>query len=259
MRRAVVAIKDTPHYRRDAFVAGLRRLGYAIVERNDRPAAGDVLLSWNLTAMDREKERYERAGGLVLVAENAYLAPPGAGPMYALARGGHNGSGAHPAPDGSARWDALGITLKPWRGAGLHILVCAQRGIGSRTIASPHGWHQTTAAAIRRVSNRPVVIRPHPGLSKSAKPLQADLQNAWAVVVWASAAGVRALAEGVPVFHTAPHWICAEAAPRLDLKSIEHPLTDDAARLRAMRSMAAAQWSVEEIATGEALKRTIEC
>lgn len=253
MPRAYSLIRTSPHYRHEAFVAGLRRAGYAVTQGfPDRGAPGDVMVIWNRYGIyERNAERFEGQGGTVLVAENGYWGKDAGGVQYyALARRGHNGSGWWP-DGGRERLDRLGIELKPWRADGGHILICAQRGIGSRTMASPMDWHNTAARRLRALTKREIVVRPHPEdvNLRGAKlpPLEEQMRGAWAVVVWSSTSGVKALLEGIPVLYDAPHWICSGAAARLD--SVKAPFLGD--RLPALQRMAWAQWTVAEIASGE--------
>lgn len=261
MKRALITLRDTPHYRREAFEAGFKALGYTLVKRLDDPKPGDAVCFWNLVpGTEKVAEQFRKAGASVIVTENGYLTPPGQPGMYAISRDGHCGSGSFPVGDDS-RWRALGVPLKPWRSDGKHILVVGQRGIGSRLMASPHCWHQKIAAKLQTVTRRPIVVRPHPGAHGRGRPLADDLRNAWAVVVWSSACGVQALVEGIPVFYAAPHWICSAAAPRLTLnpEQIETRQVGDIDRLSALERMAWGQWTYQEIATGAPLKGVLEC
>jgi len=120
---------------------------------------------------------------------------------------------------------------------------------------SPDGWHNDAARRLRAITKRPVRIRPHPGgkPDPNAPTLEQDMQGAYAVVVWASSSGVKALISGLPVFYEAPHWIASPAARR-GIEEIDRPLMDDAARRSAFESMAWAQWNLAEIASGEPFK-----
>lgn len=252
-------VKAQPHYRREAFESGLKACGFKIVQRLDDPRPGDCLLTWNLTGLDRLAWLFKQRGAKVIVAENAYLTPEGVPQMYALSEGGHNGAGKIPfQPDDGSRWRALGVTLKPWRTDGKHILVCGQRGIGSQEMASPHGWHQRFAEKLQRVTSRPVRVRAHPGHGGRGRPLADDLNGAWAVVVWNSSVGVHALAAGIPVFYAAPHWICARAAVPLAKADIERPNLSYLDREEAMVRMAWGQYHHQEIATGDPIRRVLE-
>lgn len=263
---AVLRIRPAPHYRREAFIHGLLRAGYLLQDEymvfRDHPrlTRNDVMLTWNYVEQVKE---WTLRGGTVLVAENGYIGRDTGGvQLYALARDGHNGSGRWP-DGGPERWRALNIEVKPWRAPGAHIVVRGQRGIGSPTMASPPQWHDKTALDLAAYTRRFRVIQRHPGkpANDPAKldELLAGLENAWAMCIWSSAAGVRALVEGVPVIYCAPHWICEGAAVR-GIENIEHPKRDDAARLAALQRMAWAQWTIEEIASGEpfALLRELE-
>lgn len=190
--------------------------------------------------------------GTVIVAENGYLEGPG-GPYCALAVGGHNGSGRHAARS-RTRLERLGVAFKPWRETGSHILVCPSRGLRSSVVRQPERWAENTVARLKALTGREVRIRPHPGNWKANPPkvpIEDDLRGAWACVIWASSAGVKSLIDGVPVIYTAPHWICAEAAGNR-IEDIESPPMPD--RTPAFERLAAAQWSLAEIASGEAFR-----
>ena len=259
MRRAYCALKTRPHYRHEAFHAGLQAAGFHVETRlpSAPPAPGDILVIWNRYSCDEQTaDKWEAQGGTVLVAENGYIGQDGAGQQYyALARHGHNGSGSWFC-GGPERWDRLGIELKPWRERGEHVLVCPNRSFGPKGFAMPYGWDKSIIDELRRVTRRPIRLRPHPQNSTPARPLAEDLNNAWAVVIWASSAGVHALVAGVPVISLAPYWICRTAALD-DLRGIEGILGGElraaasTLRLLNMQRLAWAQWTIEEIAAGE--------
>lgn len=262
--RAYCLIREQPHYRRDAFVTGLARAGYDVVTQPPagRQGPGDLLIVWNRYGSYHQAAlAHERAGGLVLVAENGYLGRDRQGvQMYALACHGHNGSGWWPEGDGS-RFAALGVEPRPWRAGGGYLYVRGQRGIGSPEMASPPAWHRGMAERLTR-SGHVVICEDHPGVPANdpgeVERLHERLAGASACVIWSSAMGVRALVEGVPVFYCAPHWICSGAARR-GTELLDEPIKDDAARLRALERMAWAQWSIAELQSGEPFKRLVEC
>lgn len=255
MRTAYCVIREQPCYRSDAFRKGLTAAGYRVV--NGMPPTPykprDVFVIWNRYWSNHEAAtKFEKAGGVVLVAENGYYGKDADGvQFYALAGHGHNGSGLWHVGAHGLRLGTLGATPAPWRASGLHVLVCGQRGIGSPTMASPPNWHDDTARSLRKYTGRDIVIRRHPGEVgyKSTHTLEEQLVNAHAVVVWSSGAGVKALMAGVPVFYCAPHWICQDSA-LAGITSIEYPLLDDGLRELALHKMSWAQWSVAELATG---------
>ena len=66
------------------------------------------------------------------------------------------------------RWQQIsrdtGISLKPWRTNGNHILICTQRNGGwSMKGLTVVDWLNQTVAQLRRYTNRPIIVRPHPG------------------------------------------------------------------------------------------------
>lgn len=256
MNRAVCLIRQDPHYRRAAFERGLMRLGYVIHdERGVEPDERDLLVVWNLAGPAGDLATHWRArGALVLVAENGYIGTDSVGQQYyALAVNGHNGAGLWPSI-GPERWQRLGVEVKPWREAGEVIVIRGQRGIGSSNMASPPGWHNVCSRDLLRLArDKRQIVQPHPGRPACHWTSVADileaLQDAYAMCIWSSAAGVRALVEGVPVFYDSPHWIAAGAAVHR-YGNIDHPKRDDAARMQALHALAWAQWSVAELETG---------
>lgn len=258
---AQLLIKPLPHYRRDAFSEGLEACGLRVMRRIERPGPGDVLCAWNLTgSAELEADRFRRAGAKVIVTENGYLEPADGSRRYAVALDGHNGAGRFPVGEGD-RWAALGVQVKPWRAnPDGHLLVCAQRGIGARAMASPHGWHLKIAQRLHGFARHKVRVRAHPG-DRAARPtLAQDLEGAFACIVWASAAGVQALIEGIPVYYCAPHWICSSAATRgISTPLFGDAVRDDVRRLDALQRLAWGQWSPDEIATGTPLQGVLAC
>lgn len=242
--RAQCLLPDGPNYRRGEFLAGLRAAGYVVEDRIPRPAAGDVLVIWNRPARNEmEARRFEHAGAAVLVCENGYLGKQWRGAKwFSIARGHHAGAGEWPA-GGPERWDGWGVELAPWRRGGREVVVLAQRGIGEPGVASPPGWAERVA---RQIGGR---VRPHPGGDAPAVPLADDLAGTACVVTWHSGAAVHALLMGVPVFHAFPDWICAGAARPL-AHFAAGTRCDDVARLEALRRMAWAMWTVDEVRAG---------
>lgn len=258
---AICMIRELPHYRRDAFVNGLKRAGYSIVDKGRPADKRDVLVIWNRYGpFEAMANRWEEQGGSVLVAENGYIGRDANDhQLYALAVHGHNGSGWWPRGDGG-RFAALGIDVAPWvnRPEG-YALICGQRGIGSREMASPPNWHDKVAQSWAG----PVKIRRHPGNKPdpNAPKLVDDLAGAKCCVVWSSSSGVRALTLGIPVFFDAPHWICEDAAVpvrRPDDFEMPSPELLEDLRTVALERMAWAQWSIAELETGDPFARILD-
>jgi hypothetical protein len=151
----------------------------------------------------------------------------------------------------------LGLQINPWRQSGEHILVCPSRGISQTP--PPRNWVESTIAELRKHTDREIRVRKHPGNWKLRAQeidasLQEDLKDAWACVTWASTAGLKALLAGIPVIYTAPNWIGADAAGN-KLWRIEDPLLLD--RRPMFERLAWAQWSLDEIVTGEPFQKLL--
>jgi hypothetical protein len=260
-------LRDRPWYRREAFSRGLRAAGYAVRECNPvSVSVGDVLLIWNrYGTWEAEARRFEQAGGTVLVAENGYIGRGGTVPKfavhtaqgprpddyYALGLGHHNDDRAWVA-GGPERWPLLGLEIKPWRTEGRHVLILPNRPFGERGRAMPDGWAEKAASRIRGETDREVMVRAHPGNDAPKRPLSADLEGAWAAVVWSSSAGVHALLSGIPVFCAGPYWSMKSAA---STGTVEDPTLPD--RARAFHRLSWGQWTCAEIESGRPFARLL--
>ncbi|MBX3603208.1 MAG: hypothetical protein KF863_21515 [Rubrivivax sp.] len=243
-------IRTQPEYRRQAFEAGLRRVGYTLTDgygRAQPQSRDDLIVVWNVRrgTDERYAREWESRGGTVVVAENGYLQQVDK-TYFSISTHGHNGSGWFPVGnDAPARFDRLGFEIKPMvdtpeTDLGARILVRDQRSIGSQLMHSPRGWGQATVAKLKARGFKHVTLMAHPGDKGKLEADAAALARADRVVIWSSAIGVRALVDGIPVRHEAPHWICAGW---------------QADRARSLHRMAAGQYHHEEIAAGEPFAR----
>lgn len=249
MPRALNLLRQAPHYRRDAFDAGLRAAGFDVVNDLRDPGPGDLVLTWNAYGgFGDTGALFERRGATWLVAENAPLGNEWRGQRwYSLAVGAVALTGGEFRPGGAERWDAWGVEVAPWRTEG-ETVILAQRGIGAPGARSPDHWAEAVRA---RIGGR---IREHPGTAP-ALPLADDLARAGEVITWSSAAAVQALLLGVSVWHAHPRFVCAGAARQLAEHGKAPPLRDDAARLQAFRRLAWAMWNLDEITSGAPIAR----
>ena len=162
----------------------------------------------------------------------------------------------------------LNLNLKPWRTSGNHILLCLQRNGGwSMGGFSSIDWMNTTIANIRKYSNRPIVVRAHPGdkkiksilkinhknVSLSTKEnLVDDLKDAWATVVYNSSPSVASIIEGVPAFLTdsIPQHSQSFNVANTDISNIENPVMLD--RQAWVERLSMCHWNFDELKSGEA-------
>ena len=163
----------------------------------------------------------------------------------------------------------LGLYLKPWRHVGSYILICLQRNGGwSMGGLAVQQWLDSTITKIRSISQRPILVRTHPGdrkvksylkihnrrvsVSTSERSLLQDLSEAWATVVYNSSPAVASIIEGVPAFVTDPNPCNSQAfgVANTDLSRIENPSIMD--RQEWIEKLAMCHWNFEELRSGEA-------
>lgn len=256
MPLAHLLIRYQPHYRRDAFAAGLQACGYTLAgEPRATPSREDVLVIWNRYGRnDATARRFESAGARVIVAENGPLGRDWQGETwYSLALDAPVQGGRTPAPD-ARRWESFGVPLCEWRKFGREVIVLAQRGIGPPGIAQPARWHLEAAERFRLHELGPVRIRDHPGESAST-PLEEDLSDALCVVTWASGAALKAMLRGVPVLYGYEKWIGAPGGARLTPNS--SPALARPNRLPVFHALASSMFRTHEIASGEPLRNVL--
>lgn len=242
MKTAYLNLRHSVPERRAAWHSGLERNGYTVVDvevpetlrpKND----GDIFVSWNRhQGGGGAADRFTHVGCKVLITENATWGNGFVGGhWYTVARDYHNVVGMFPV-GGPERWDALDVPLGEWRTEG-EVVVLASRGIGPIAHRQPFGWPEH---AQRVYGGR---IRRHPG-TRPALPLLDDLARAGLVVTWGSGSAVLALIAGVPVTSCMPRWIAKQD-------------NSEAGRLAMLRTLAWAQWRIEEIAAGEPIARLL--
>jgi hypothetical protein len=183
--------------RHGAIERGCRAAGFKVIHGYPRTriTPDDILLTWTVFKGIKEKTArdFERAGGRVVVCEEAYFRQVNGEKNFALALGEHCGGGRWNCLD-SERWDSFNIPLRPWRDPGTadHILVTEQRGIGSSAMGSPANWHEGVKRRLEDITKRPVIIRWHPktrtNRSNAAQQPSAErqLENCHAVITWSS-------------------------------------------------------------------------
>lgn len=247
--RAAILLRHTPHYRCDVFAHGLARHGYHCeLGRHQRnPGPNDLLVLWNRTrAFDPVARMYEARGARVLVVENGYIDE--GEKFYAVALGHHNGAGSWYVGD----QPRFPVDERPWRTSGSKVLILPQRGIGEQGIAMPSGWALRITDRLREITDRPLVLRPHPGHQRVPIPL--DFRDVWCAVTWGSGAAIKALHAGIPVFHEFGRWIGSPGAAPLagDLEACHTP-----DRRELWTRITWAQWKLDEIESGEAFDRLL--
>lgn len=159
------------------------------------------------------------------------------------------------------------VKLKPWRKSGEHILILCQRSNGWNLFGNNHlEWIFTTVNDIRTYSDRPIIIRLHPGdkyknfikveINKTLKNvivstnenIRQDLDNCWCTVGYNSTPNVISIIEGIPNIIYDPINSWASECSGNDISSIENPSMPD--RDEWIHKIANIHWSNYEVGIG---------
>lgn len=270
----------------ESFAKGAKAMGAStLVEYNYKytPSRLAVILGWattntgghNIALRKRIIAEQTRRGFKTMCIDascfkylddtGTYLRYSLGGPFYDRAEYANKNSSA-------AKWEEiqqqLGISMKPYQKRNGNVLICMQRDGGfSMKSLSPIEWLEKKISEVRRYTQRPIIIRPHPGkfdmahfvrfnnprsnitvIHPEQSKLVDNLQTAHSAVFFNSSASVAAVLEGVPVFVddvSAVTWSVAQHS----VAEIEAPKTFD--RSQWINDLAAAHWSDADGASGK--------
>lgn len=158
--------------------------------------------------------------------------------------------------------------LKPWRTNGQHILILAQRPKGWNMFSDQDTWLDSMIAEVRMYSQRPIMIRMHPGDGTRFKQIEKlqkrygnqiiisdhptireALVNCWCSVGYNSTPNVVSALEGVPVYVQDPAHSWAADIAFTDPSQIENPPLPD--RQSWANKIANIHWSNKEVQSGQ--------
>ncbi len=211
-------------------------------------------------------DAYREAGKNVLVLERGYVRRD---EYHAAGWNGLNGRAnfRNESVPGD-RWRDLGVPLKPWRKSTFTdpVVVIGQVPWDASVQNINHlEWIAGTCHLLMNETDREISVRPHPlakdatplflGASRCEDPLDEVLKIAHAVVTYNSNVGVDALIAGVPVF-TDDEGSMVHKIANHALERINAPETPD--REAWARSIAYAQWNLEEMRSGLAWRHLRE-
>ena len=178
---------------------------------------------------------------------------------------------------GEENWNNIkrdyNMDLKPWRTNGSHILITLQRPLGwSMRGFNLMKWLENTFREIRKYSDRPIIIRWHPGdwksypvyeallkqynatISLQERHITEDLVNWWALVCHNSTPSSVASIEGIPAFITDDPGYCqAGDIANLDFSKLETPIMPD--RLEWIKKLSQCHWSFDDTRSGRCWAR----
>ncbi len=270
LRRKYGALNSSPVF--DAFHTGANALGHdVVVDSNDGiDVIWSVLFNGRMAGNQAIWETCQREERPCIVLEVGGIKR---GTTWKVALNGINRD-AYFGPTGhnSDRAKQLGLVVKPWRTEGKYILICGQHDKSLQWQGMPRmsNWFLDTYDQIRKVTDRPILFRPHPrcrlehierGLRhvERQEPHQIKgtyddfdmgFDNVWATVSWSSNPAIHSVIEGVPAF-TGPSSLAFDVALQ-NLQQIEDPLYCD--RTQWLNDYAHTEYTIEEISQGIALK-----
>ena len=270
LRRKYGALNSSPVF--DAFHTGANALGHdVVVDSNDGiDVIWSVLFNGRMAGNQAIWETCQREERPCIVLEVGGIKR---GTTWKVALNGINRD-AYFGPTGhnSDRAKQLGLVVKPWRTEGKYILICGQHDKSLQWQGMPRmsNWFLDTYDQIRKVTDRPILFRPHPrcrlehierGLRhvERQEPHQIKgtyddfdmgFDNVWATVSWSSNPAIHSVIEGVPAF-TGPSSLAFDVALQ-NLRQIEDPLYCD--RTQWLNDYAHTEYTIEEISQGIALK-----
>lgn len=153
------------------------------------------------------------------------------------------------------RWRMLNHPIRPYSPGG-HILLCGQVPWDASVEGTYHQrWLKGVAANIAKITDKPIVFRPHPkavlpplpDCAYSQGPLEQDLPRAHAVVCFNSNSAVEAALFGKPVFCFDEGSMCWDIANK-NLLDIDNPNYPD--RRQWANNLAYCQWTPAEMEQG---------
>ena len=179
------------------------------------------------------------------------------------------------------RWKKFNIELQPWKQTGNNIIICGQHTRSHQWRNNPpmSKWFDNQITEIRKYTDRPIIIRPHPrnhviidtkkykdvkivGPVRDRKTyddtdLAERLKTAWAVVSHSSNPAMTAVFSGIPVY-------VSEASLSYDVgnstfQNIDNPNMPD--RKQWANKLAYTEWWTDEIAQGlpwQRIKKRLE-
>jgi hypothetical protein len=264
----------------EAFRKGAESAGYACVENS---YDADVAVIWSVLwwgRMSNNRQVYEyfkKANRPVIVLEVGALQRNS---LWRISV--ENKFFGHNTNNDDKRLKLLGINVNPWRDftSTNEILICCQNIHSQQWHNMPNTdvYLDNTISEIRKYTDRPITIRPHPRFSSNLShtlkkfknvtinlpkklentydsyDFEDQLKKTWAVVSYNSNPGVISLLNGIPVF--AHPTSLAGPMAEFDFSKIETPKILD--RQQWANDIAYTEWSVDEISQGIPLIRLID-
>ena len=268
-------IAQNGHVVIEAMITALRARGHGIVTNS---LDADAAVIWSMLWAGRMRgnqdifQHYRARNQPVIVLEVGCLRR---GVLWKVGVNGVSSWQCLATAGGPARSSLLGMTLQPWQQhRGRDIMICLQRTQSQQWHGMPdqQQWISDVVREVRRHTDRPIVVRPHPRQRlrfelpdcEIQTPLlctgtyddfdfDAALKRAWAVINFNSHPGTQSVIQGIPAF--VDQSSMAAPVANLDLVKIEDPRMPD--REAWFENLMWTEYSLDEIRRGMPLDRLV--
>jgi len=268
----------------EKFIKSLRASGEQVYE-NQHMQDGDVAVIWSVLWQGRMRkykeiwDRYRNKNKPVIVIEVGGIKR---NETWKIGINGVNREADFANQDADAiRWKKFNTNLLPWKQTGEDIIICGQHTNSHQWRNNPpmSTWFDQQITEIRKYTDRPIVIRPHPRNHvtldikkfknvKVVSPqrdnktyddtdLTERLKSAWALVSHSSNPAITAVMHGIPVY-------VSESSLSYDVgnnsyKNINNPKMPE--RQQWANKLAYTEWWPDEIEQGipwQRIKKRLE-
>jgi hypothetical protein len=253
----------------DAFEESLVKHGYE-VKHND--VSADVAVIWSVLWHGRMFSNKEIWKQFRSKNKNVIVLEVGGIKRGTTWKVGINGVNKDAYPwaidcDG-LRAQKLELTLKPWNKSGEFVLICGQHEKSLQWESMPriNKWFMNTIESVQKVSNRPILIRPHPRspvdsiehyyknvyrqcpskVNHTYDDYDLDFKNIWTTISWSSNPGIQSIISGIPAI-TGPESLAYSVSTH-SIEQIEFPSRPD--REQWLNNYAWSEFTLEEIRKG---------
>lgn len=179
--------------------------------------------------------------------DHGYLGPQHYSGYYSVTKNAYQHTGVGVETGGTAPIPEL----SPMR-AGRRIVILPPSFVFAPFVGiDVNQWIVKTVDEVKKHTDRPIFIR----YKMSAIPLEKDLKDAHAVVTYNSKAAIKALIMGIPAFAT--DKCCVWGCGSNDLSMIDNR-QQEPDRIRWLRTLAANQFTLDEIRSGFCLEKVMK-
>ncbi len=272
---AFYAGKDLDKTIAEAMVKGARRHGIkAEALEGDHPENPpcDVVVLFGVKARMRF-EAYRAAGVQTVMIDKGYyrgriaIAGGKVSKFWRVAVNAHHPTSYLMSLRAPAdRWNDLGVEVRPWRTDGHQVVLAGSSGKfhAFNQLIEPTAYATGIVEALRGLSDRPIIYRPKPSwrdavpidgaaFSPPKQEIAKVLKGAWAMVTNGSNACFESVLAGIPVIVLGD--AVAKPISSTTLGDIVAPrLADDTERQQWLHNLAYCQWTIDEMATGQAFE-----